>query len=89
MLQEFPKKALKVMTIYLTLLKTRMNVYSLRQALGHLTVLRIDQHNISKLDPDIFVESGASDKLEKIHLTNGNIGELPIEAFQVCAKLIL
>lgn len=46
-------------------------------------MLRIDQHNISKLDPDIFVESGASGKLEKIHLTNGKIADLPIEAFQV------
>lgn len=46
-------------------------------------MLRIDQHNISKLDADIFVESGASGKLEKIHLTNGKIVDLPIEAFQV------
>ena len=39
------------------------------------------------LDKDIFSESLAAERLEKLHLTNGNITEFPVEAFQVLRKL--
>lgn len=46
-------------------------------------MLNIDQHEISKLGKDIFGESLAANRLEKLHLTNGHITEFPFEAFQV------
>jgi len=57
------------------------------QILGNLTKLYIDTHYITNLDKDVFSESLAVGKLERLHITNGNITELLIESFQPLRKL--
>lgn len=56
--------------------------------LGNLTVLNIDRHEISNLSKDIFDNSLAFGRLEKLHLTNGKLGDFPTESFQVTLKNI-
>ncbi|CAH1642885.1 unnamed protein product [Spodoptera littoralis] len=55
--------------------------------LGNLSVLSIDGHKMTKLGKDIFVGSEAAGKLERLHLTNGLIADMPPETFQVLKKL--
>lgn len=49
--------------------------------------MNLDQHDISVLEKDIFVDSLATQRLEKLHLTNGKVGDFPFEAFQLLRKL--
>lgn len=57
------------------------------QILGNLTVLNFDQHHIAAVDKDSFADSLAAGRLEKLHLTNGRLGDFPVEAFTVLRKL--
>lgn len=57
------------------------------QILGNLTHLKIDHHEINSLDKDIFFESAANERLERLHLSNGRIGELMSESFQVWTNI--
>lgn len=57
------------------------------QILGNLTVLNLDHHVITVLEKDIFADSLATQRLEKLHLTNGKIDDFPFEAFQLLRKL--
>lgn len=57
------------------------------QILGNLTVLNFDQHHIAAVDKDSFADSLAAGRLEKLHLTNGQLGDFPVEAFSVLRKL--
>lgn len=45
--------------------------------------MNIDYHQMQNLEKDIFADSLAAGKLEKLHLTNGRITDFPFEAFQV------
>lgn len=53
--------------------------------LGKLTTLIVDIHNISQLKASAFADGAISGKLERLHITNGNISDLPIEFLQVSA----
>lgn len=55
--------------------------------LGNLSVLSIDGHQMTKLSKDMFAGSEAVGKLERLHLVNGLISDIPIEAFQNLRKL--
>ncbi|XP_047038382.1 toll-like receptor Tollo [Helicoverpa zea] len=55
--------------------------------LGNLSVLSIDGHKMTKLAKDIFAGSELVGKLERLHLSNGLIADIPPEAFQVLKKL--
>lgn len=63
-------------------------IYSCQQNLGKLVVLKIDQHNITSLDKDIFADSLTSQKLEKLYLSHGKLNDLPVESFQVNLRII-
>lgn len=84
----FPKTAFKVRYILNLKRQTIANLTHLSfiQILGNLTLLRLDNHVISSLDNDIFFESLANEKLERLHLTNGQLGDLLVESFQVCLR---
>ncbi|CAH1183023.1 unnamed protein product [Ceutorhynchus assimilis] len=55
--------------------------------LGNLTTLNIDGHRIEELPKNAFFESDLNGKLLKLHLVNGLLSELPIEALQSLRKL--
>ncbi|XP_061381210.1 chaoptin-like [Danaus plexippus] len=55
--------------------------------LGNLTTLSIDGHLMTSLSKDIFGGSLAVGKLEKLHLVNGLLNDIPVEAFQNLKKL--
>ncbi|CAH2988165.1 unnamed protein product [Chilo suppressalis] len=55
--------------------------------LGNLSILSIDGHKMTKLDKDIFAGSEAVGKLEKLHIVNGMITDIPVESFQHLKKL--
>ncbi|XP_049882964.1 chaoptin [Pectinophora gossypiella] len=55
--------------------------------LGNLSILSIDGHVMTKLSKDIFAGSEAAGRLEKLHLVNGLIADMPPEAFQNLKKL--
>lgn len=55
--------------------------------LGNLSILSIDGHKMVKLDKDIFAGSAALGRLEKLHIVNGMIADVPVEAFQQLKKL--
>ncbi|KAM3955604.1 insulin like growth factor binding protein acid labile subunit convoluted [Aphomia sociella] len=55
--------------------------------LSNLSILSIDGHQMKKLDKDIFAGSEAVGRLERLHLPNGLISDLPVEAFQNLKKL--
>ncbi|CAG9794150.1 unnamed protein product [Diatraea saccharalis] len=55
--------------------------------LGNLSILSLDGHKMTKLDKDIFAGSQAVGKLEKLHIVNGMISDIPIESFQHLKKL--
>lgn len=53
--------------------------------LGKLTTLTVDTHNISRLEASAIGDGAISGKLERLHITNGNISDIPIEFLQVSA----
>ncbi|XP_052754285.1 chaoptin isoform X2 [Galleria mellonella] len=55
--------------------------------LSNLSLLSIDGHEMRTLGKDIFAGSEAVGRLERLHLTNGLISDLPVEAFQNLKKL--
>ncbi|GBP34358.1 Leucine-rich repeat-containing G-protein coupled receptor 5 [Eumeta japonica] len=55
--------------------------------LGNLSLLYIDGHEITKLDKDIFAGSYITNRLEKLHIVNGQIADIPVEPFQHLKKL--
>ncbi|KAJ0170358.1 hypothetical protein K1T71_014286 [Dendrolimus kikuchii] len=55
--------------------------------LGNLTTLSIDGHKMTKLAKDIFAGSEVIGRLERLHLVNGLISDIPVEAFQNLRKL--
>ncbi|XP_026490649.2 toll-like receptor 7 [Vanessa tameamea] len=55
--------------------------------LGNLTILSIDGHSMTSLSKDIFAGSLAVGRLEKLHLVNGLLSDIPVEAFQHLRKL--
>ncbi|XP_075988324.1 insulin like growth factor binding protein acid labile subunit convoluted isoform X1 [Anticarsia gemmatalis] len=55
--------------------------------LGNLSILHIDGHEMTKLNKDIFAGSEAAGRLERLHLANGRLADIPIEAFQTLRKL--
>lgn len=57
------------------------------QPLGNLKVLILDGHAIESLEKNIVVNSSLPNNLEKLHLINGNLSEVPIETFQAFKKL--
>lgn len=57
------------------------------QPLGNLKVLELDGHAIEALDKNIVVNSALPNNLERFHLINGNLSEVPIETFQPFKKL--
>lgn len=54
--------------------------------LGNLTVLNIDGHEMKELPKDSFADSMAAGKLERIHITNGTLSSLPVEALAPLRK---
>lgn len=61
-------------------------IAKLLQILGNVSILSIDGHLMTKLNKDIFAGSLAAGKLERLHLSNGLLADIPIEAFQVRLK---
>lgn len=57
------------------------------QPLGNLKVLILDGHAIEVLEKNIVVNSSLPNNLERFHLINGNLSEVPIETFQPFKKL--
>ncbi|XP_034838488.1 protein artichoke [Maniola hyperantus] len=55
--------------------------------LGNLTTLSIDGHRMTSLSKDIFAGSLATGRLERLHLANGRLSDIPVEAFQNLKKL--
>ncbi|KAL4706254.1 hypothetical protein ACJJTC_017421 [Scirpophaga incertulas] len=55
--------------------------------LGNLTILSIDGHRMSKLDNHPFAGSEMAGRLERLHLVNGLISEIPVDVFQNLKKL--
>ncbi|XP_023949100.1 chaoptin [Bicyclus anynana] len=55
--------------------------------LGNLTILSINGHHMTSLSKDIFAGSLATGRLERLHLVNGLISDIPVEAFQHLKKL--
>ncbi|XP_073964732.1 insulin like growth factor binding protein acid labile subunit convoluted [Choristoneura fumiferana] len=55
--------------------------------LGNISILSIDGHHMTKLSKDIFAGSEAAWKLEKLHIANGLLNDIPVEAFQTLKKL--
>lgn len=57
------------------------------KVLGNLKILELDQHNIEILNTNEFDDSQLPAKLERFHVTNGNITELGANAFQHLKKV--
>ncbi|XP_068621704.1 protein artichoke [Battus philenor] len=55
--------------------------------MGNLSILHIDGHQMKSLDKDIFGGSEAAGSLLRLHLINGLLSDIPIEAFQNLKKL--
>ncbi|KAG6444332.1 chaoptin [Manduca sexta] len=55
--------------------------------LGNLSTLSIDGHQMTKLTKDIFAGSEIPGRLERLHIVNGLISDIPPEAFQTLKKL--
>ncbi|XP_059062501.1 toll-like receptor 7 [Achroia grisella] len=55
--------------------------------LSNLSILSINGHEMRKLEKDIFAGSEAAARLERLHLSNGLISDLPVESFQNLKKL--
>ncbi|XP_063631660.1 chaoptin [Cydia splendana] len=55
--------------------------------LGNLSILSIDGHRMTKLGKDIFAGSEAAGRLEKLHIINGLLSDIPVEAFQNLKRL--
>ncbi|CAH2237876.1 jg4888 [Pararge aegeria aegeria] len=71
------------------LYNTRINEFPKEafKILGNLTILSIDGHRMTSLSKDIFGGSLATGRLEKLHLVNGLLTDIPPEAFQNLKKL--
>lgn len=59
----------------------------LLQVLGNITTLKIDGHKFRVLPADAFSSGLLPSRLERLHLTNGLLDDLPADAFQVLRKL--
>lgn len=59
----------------------------LLQVLGNITILQIDGHKFRVLPADAFSSGLLPSRLERLHLTNGLLDDLPADAFQVLRKL--
>ncbi|KDR19221.1 protein artichoke isoform X2 [Zootermopsis nevadensis] len=57
------------------------------QVLGNVTTLRIDGHQFRTLAGDAFSSGLLPSRLERLHITNGLLSELPPDAFQALRKL--
>ncbi|XP_041981514.1 chaoptin [Aricia agestis] len=55
--------------------------------LGNLSVLSIDGHRMTSLSKDIFAGSQAAGTIVRLHLVNGMLSDIPVEAFQNLKKL--
>ncbi|XP_050359015.1 chaoptin-like [Nymphalis io] len=71
------------------MVNTRINKFPKEafKILGNLTILSIDGHSMTALSKDIFADSLAVARLEKLHLVNGLLSDIPVEAFQHLKKL--
>ncbi|XP_031640244.1 protein artichoke [Contarinia nasturtii] len=54
--------------------------------LGKLMYLKLNRHHITTLDPSAF-DGPIKEKLERLHLSNGNLSEISIEFLQPLRKL--
>ncbi|XP_058806649.1 chaoptin [Phymastichus coffea] len=57
------------------------------QILGNLSVLNVRGHKISELPTNIFIESLAASKIERLEISNGTLSALPVETFGPLKKL--
>ncbi|KAJ8679374.1 hypothetical protein QAD02_015161 [Eretmocerus hayati] len=57
------------------------------QILGNLTVLSIRSHKLTELSEDIFQESLAAQKIERLEISNGSLESIPIETLVPLKKL--
>lgn len=57
------------------------------KVLGNLKILEINYHRISELKSNEFEDSQLPSRLEKLHITNGNISELAVNVFQNLKKV--
>ncbi|XP_014224866.1 protein artichoke [Trichogramma pretiosum] len=55
--------------------------------LGNLTVLNIRGHKVEELPSDIFIDSYAVWKLERLEFSNGSLNSLPVDSFTPLKKL--
>lgn len=56
------------------------------QVLGKLVKLKLDKHNITKLEASAFANTPGSQRLERLHISNGNISDVAVEFLQVFAS---
>lgn len=59
----------------------------LLQILGNLTILNLKGHRIKDLKPNSFSSSLMKNSLERLHITGGNITELPTDIFAGLKRL--
>jgi Leucine-rich repeat (LRR) protein len=57
------------------------------KVLGNLKILEINHHRIKELNSNEFEDSQLPSRLERLHLTNGNISELAVNVFQNLKKV--
>lgn len=64
-----------------------MLIYFRLQILGNLTLLRINGHRISSFESNAFSNTLMKNVVERLHITNGNLTELPADMFVGLKKL--
>lgn len=67
--------------------ETSMNFRLRFQVLGKLVKLKLNRHNITTLEVSALANTAASQRIERLHISNGNISDVAVEFVQSLRKL--